>query len=162
MFHNLWQYCSQFRGGHHRYILDKCKDVDKALFFARKIHKNNWSRDVLLNIISTDLYEREGKVINNFELSLPDENKDLAKQITKDPYNFDFLTITNEYNEKELKDAFLLYSFLHHCPFRIFYVIKHIKNRKYILCSFSNKAKKATRKSNRLTTFILNNILIKV
>lgn len=93
--------------GHHRYIIDKCKDVDKALFFVRKIHENNWSRDVLLNFISTDLYEREGKSINNFELALPDVNRDLAKQITKDPYNFDFLTITNEYNEKELKDALI-------------------------------------------------------
>lgn len=91
--------------GHHRYIIDKCKSVDKALFFVRKVHENNWSRDVLLNFISTDLYEREGKAITNFELALPDTNKDLAKQITKDPYNFDFLTITNEYNEKELKDA---------------------------------------------------------
>ena len=93
--------------GHHRYIIDKCKSVDKALFFVRKTHENNWSRDVLLNFISTDLYEREGKAINNFELALPDTNKDLAKQITKDPYNFDFLAITNEYNEKELKDALI-------------------------------------------------------
>jgi len=93
--------------GHHRYIIDKCKDVDKALFFVRKIHENNWSRDVLLNFISTDLYEREGKAINNFDLALPDVNKDLAKQITKDPYNFDFLTITNDYNEKYLKDSLI-------------------------------------------------------
>ncbi|MDY2575341.1 MAG: PDDEXK nuclease domain-containing protein, partial [Bacilli bacterium] len=93
--------------GHHRCIIDKCKDVDKALFFVRKIHENNWSRDVLLNFISTDLYEREGKAINNFELALPDVDKDLAKQIIKDPYNFDFLTITNEYNERELKDALI-------------------------------------------------------
>ena len=93
--------------GHHRCIIDKCKNVGKALFFVRKTHENNWSRDVLLNFISTDLYEREGKAINNFELVLPDTNKDLAKQITKDPYNFDFLTITNEYNEKELKDALI-------------------------------------------------------
>ena len=93
--------------GHHRYIIDKCKDVDKALFFVRKIHENNWSRDVLLNFLSTDLYEREGKAVNNFEIALPDVNKDLAKQITKDPYNFDFLSITNDYNEKKLKDALI-------------------------------------------------------
>ena len=55
--------------GHHRYIIDKCKDVDKALFFVRKIHENNWSRDVLLNFLSTDLYEREGKAVNNFEVA---------------------------------------------------------------------------------------------
>lgn len=89
--------------GHHRYIIDKCKSVDKALFFVRKVHENNWSRDVLLNFLSTDLFDREGKAINNFELVLPNENKDLAKQITKDPYNFDFLSLTNDYNEKNLK-----------------------------------------------------------
>jgi len=93
--------------GHHRYIIDKCKNVDEALFFVRKIHENNWSRDVLLNFISTDLYDREGKAINNFDLALPDINKDLAKQITKDPYNFDFLSITTDYNEKKLKDALI-------------------------------------------------------
>ena len=94
--------------GHNKIILDKCKgNIEKALFYAQKTVENNWSRDVLLNFISTDLYEREGKAINNFELALPDTNKDLAKQITKDPYNFDFLTITNEYNEKELKDALI-------------------------------------------------------
>ena len=75
--------------GHHRYIIDKCKDVDKALFFVRKIHENNWSRDVLLNFLSTDLYEREGKAVNNFEIAWPDVNKDLAKQSTKDQYNYD-------------------------------------------------------------------------
>lgn len=93
--------------GHHRYIIDKCKDVNKALFFVRKIYENNWSREILLNFISTDLYEREGKAVNNFELVLPDTNKDLAKQITKDPYIFDFLNITEEYNEKEFKDALI-------------------------------------------------------
>lgn len=67
--------------GHHRHIIDKCKNVDKALFFVRKVHEHNWSRDVLLNFLSTDLFEREGKAINNFELSLPDVNKDLAKQV---------------------------------------------------------------------------------
>ena len=91
--------------GHHRYIIDKCKNVDKALFFVRKVHENNWSRDVLLNFVSTDLYEREVKCINNFDSVLPDADKDLAKQIIKDPYNFDFLAITNKYNEKELKEA---------------------------------------------------------
>lgn len=93
--------------GHHRYIIDKCKDSKKALFFVRKTLENNWSRDTLLNFIDTDLYERSGKSINNFELTLPDSEKDLAKQITKDPYNFDFLTITKNYNEKDLKNALI-------------------------------------------------------
>ncbi len=92
--------------GHHRYIMDKCKnDVEKALFYVEKTIENNWSRAVLLNWLSTDLYERQGKAITNFNTRLPEPQGDLAQEITKDPYNFDFLSMREGYNEKELKDA---------------------------------------------------------
>lgn len=65
----------------------------KALFFVRKTYENNWSRNVLLNILDTGLYEREGKAITNFEKLLPDVGSDLAKEITKDPYNFDLILL---------------------------------------------------------------------
>lgn len=92
--------------GHHRYIIDKCKDEpEKAIFYVRKTIENNWSRAVLLNWLGTDLYERQGKAITNFRSQLPVAQGDLAQEITKDPYNFDFLTLTEDYNEKELKDA---------------------------------------------------------
>ena len=93
--------------GHHRYIIDKCKNVDEALFFVNEVHKNNWSRDVLLNFLDTNLYKREGKAITNFNNQLPEEDSDLAQQIIKDPYNFDFLSIGKNYDEKELKDALI-------------------------------------------------------
>lgn len=91
--------------GHHRYILDKCKTNRKALFFIRKTIENNWSRSVLLNFLDTDLYERQGKSINNFKFALPQANTDLANDLTKDPYCFNFLMIEDKYTEKELKDA---------------------------------------------------------
>ena len=53
------------------------------------------------------MYEREGKAITNFEKLLPDIGSDLAREITKDPYNFDFLTLREGYDEKELKDALM-------------------------------------------------------
>ena len=94
--------------GHHRYIIDKCKgNTEKALFYIRKTIECNWSRAVLMNFLDTDLFERQGQAITNFQYSLPKENCDLARELTKDPYNFDFLTITNGYNEKELKDALM-------------------------------------------------------
>ena len=93
--------------GHHRYIIDKCKNVDEALFFVNEVKENNWSRDVLLNFLDTNLYKREGKAITNFNEQLPEEDSDLAKQILKDPYNFDFLSIREQYDEKELKDALI-------------------------------------------------------
>ena len=73
--------------GHNKIILDKCKgNSAKALFYIRKTIENNWSRDVLLNFLGTDLYERQGKAITNFSNTLPMEQSDLAQAITKDPY----------------------------------------------------------------------------
>ena len=94
--------------GHNKIILDKCKgNSAKALFYIRKTIENNWARDVLLNFLGTDLYERQGKAITNFTNTLPIEQSDLAQAITKDPYNFDFLTLRERYDEKELKDALI-------------------------------------------------------
>ena len=94
--------------GHNRIIIDKCRDnKDKALFFVKETLENNWSRAVLLNFLDTDLYERKGKAISNFSKALPDAQSDLALEMTKDPYNFDFLTIRANYDEKELKDALM-------------------------------------------------------
>jgi len=83
---------------HHRRIIDKCKgNMDKALFFVRKTWENNWGRDALLNWLDTDLYERDGKAITNFQATLPAVQSDLAQQITKDPYQLDFLNLKEKY-----------------------------------------------------------------
>lgn len=93
---------------HHRRIIDRCKgNPQRALFFVQKTKENNWSRAVLLNFLDTDLYEREGKAITNFNAALPAPDSDLAQQMTKDPYCFDFLTLSQQYSEKELKDALM-------------------------------------------------------
>ncbi len=94
--------------GHHMFLLDKCKEnQEKALFYVKKTIENNWSRAVMQNQVSSNLYEREGKALTNFAKTLPAIQSDLAQAITKDPYNFDFLTMQETYNEKELKDALL-------------------------------------------------------
>ena len=81
-------------------IIDKCKNnTEKALFYVQKTLENSWSRDVLLNFLDSDLYERQGKAITNFSDTLPAEQSDLAQAITKDPYNFDFLTLREKYDE---------------------------------------------------------------
>lgn len=91
---------------HQQRIIDKCKgDAKKALFFVRKVIENSWGRDVLLNFLGSDLYERQAKAITNFSKTLPAPQSDLAQQTTKDPYVFNFLTITEDYNERELEDA---------------------------------------------------------
>ncbi len=94
--------------GHHILIMSKVPgNPKKALFFIQQDLSNGWSRDMLLNFLSTDLYERQGKALNNFMATLPSETSDLAKEITKDPYNFAFAGITGKYNERKLKDALL-------------------------------------------------------
>ncbi len=93
---------------HHRRIIDKCGgDVDRALFYVRKTKENNWGRNVLLHFLDSGLYERDGKAITNFASTLPDVQSDLAQQITKDAYTFDFLTLTDRYTERELEDALI-------------------------------------------------------
>lgn len=92
--------------GHHRFIIDRFfNEPEKAMFFVQKTLENGWSRNVLLNFMDTNLYERQGKAISNFKASLPSPQSDLAQEMTKDPYQFDFLMMTEGYREKELKDA---------------------------------------------------------
>ena len=85
----------------------KCKNIEEALFYIDKTIENGWSRNVLEHQIDSGLYERIGKSITNFDSKLPKLQSDLAKQIIKDPYNFDFLTIKEEYDEKDLENALI-------------------------------------------------------
>lgn len=62
---------------------------------------------MLLNFLGTDLFERQGRAVTNFQFTLPEDTGDLAQEITKDPYNFDFIAIHQGYKEKELKDALM-------------------------------------------------------
>lgn len=91
--------------GHHIYIFTKCSNPEQAIFYIQKTLANNWSRSVLLNMIDAGLYDAQGKALTNFSQILPDTQGDLAQQITKDPYIFDFLSLTEGYREKELEDA---------------------------------------------------------
>ncbi len=61
----------------------------------------------MLNFIDSNLFERQGEAITNFKYTLPKDTSGLAQEITKDPYNFDFIAIRQGYNEKELKDALM-------------------------------------------------------
>ena len=75
--------------GHHKVLIDKySKQPEKALFFVHQTVENGWSRNMLLNFMDTDLYERQGHVLTNFERTLPDETSDLAQELTKDPYGY--------------------------------------------------------------------------
>jgi predicted nuclease of restriction endonuclease-like (RecB) superfamily len=95
----------QIPWGHHIQIFTKCNSVKEALFYVQKTIENGWSRAVLMNFLEADLFSAQGKALTNFSRLLPDPQSDLANQILKDPYNFDFLTLTQNFKEKELEDA---------------------------------------------------------
>ena len=90
---------------HHIEIITKCKTIQEAFFYVQKTIENGWSRAVLMNFLEVDLFSTQGKAQTNFSRLLPEPQSDLANQILKDPYNFDFLTLTENYREKELEDA---------------------------------------------------------
>lgn len=92
--------------GHQRYLIDKFYNNPKrAFYYVRLTLENGWSRAVLLNAIDMDIKEPEGKAVTNFSLTLPEG--DLAQEMTKDPYLFDFAALTKPYKEEELKLALM-------------------------------------------------------
>ena len=89
--------------GHNLAILAKCKQHDEALYYAQATQTYGWSRSVLVHQIESSLWQREGKAITNFKQTLPAAQSDLAVQMLKDPYKFDFLSLTKEHTERELE-----------------------------------------------------------
>jgi predicted nuclease of restriction endonuclease-like (RecB) superfamily/fido (protein-threonine AMPylation protein) len=97
----------QIPWSHNLVIISKCKDVTEALYYVNQTNEHNWSRNVLIHQIECGLYRREGKAVTNFAATLPAPQSDLAQQLIKDPYNFDFLTLTKDYNERVLENALI-------------------------------------------------------
>lgn len=91
--------------GHHLVIVSKCTDHVQALYYVQQTQAHGWSRSVLTHQIESDLWRREGKALNNFAQTLPAPQSDLAIQVLKDPYVFDFLSLSPEYTERQLENA---------------------------------------------------------
>jgi len=89
--------------GHHVLILEKTKNKEEAFFYINETIKNNWSRSILSIQLKQNLFERHGKSINNFDKTLQINQAQLANQILKDPYNFDFLTLESKVHELEIE-----------------------------------------------------------
>ncbi|MDM8520302.1 PDDEXK nuclease domain-containing protein [Anaerolineales bacterium HSG6] len=88
---------------HNILLIQKVKDRSIRLWYMQQTLQNGWSRDTLKAMIKTDLYARQGNAITNFETRLPNPQSDLAQQTLKDPYIFDFLTLAEPFNERELE-----------------------------------------------------------
>ncbi len=92
---------------HNIALLEKLKDSEQRRWYAQKAIENGWSRDVLVMQIETNLLQRQGEAVTNFERTLPPEQSDLSRQLLKDPYNFDFLTLTEATQERDLEQGLL-------------------------------------------------------
>lgn len=93
--------------GHNLVIIAKCKQHDEALYYAENTLAHGWSRGVLVHQIESGLWQREGRAVTNFAQTLPATQSDLAEQVLKDPYVFDFLSLTKEHNERELESGLI-------------------------------------------------------
>ena len=103
------QAVSQIPWGHNIIIMQKLDNQEERLWYVHETIKNGWSRTVLTTWIEKHLYKRQGKAINNFKQTLPSLQSDLAEQTLKDPYCFDFLTLRDGFEEKELEKGLLVH-----------------------------------------------------
>lgn len=93
--------------GHQIILLTKCKTIKEAYFYIDKTIENGWSRNILINMISAGLLESQGRAITNFSRTLPEYESGLIQETLKDPYNFEFLTLTETFKEKELENSLI-------------------------------------------------------
>lgn len=90
---------------HHVHIISKCQSLDEALFYINRVVEEGWSRSRLEDQVAANLFGSQGAAITNFEHTLPAPQSQLAKELLKDPYHFEFLSMEEEYEEQDLEDA---------------------------------------------------------
>jgi predicted nuclease of restriction endonuclease-like (RecB) superfamily len=98
---------AQLTWAHNIILIQKVKDLPTRLWYARQAFEHGWSRDVLSLQIQSRAHERHGKAVTNFQRTLPLPQSDLASQLLKDPYFFDFLTLEKPFHERELETGLL-------------------------------------------------------
>ena len=103
------QLVAQIPWGHNLKLLDIISDNHEREWYAGKTIENGWSRNVMVHQIESGLYHRQGKALTNFPETLPAPQSELAQQLLKDPYTFDFLTIEEKARERELEKDLLLH-----------------------------------------------------
>ncbi len=91
--------------GHHLAIISACNTLEEALFYLRKTVDGNWNRSMLENSLKANLYRNQGGAITNYAQTLPLPQAELAQEITKENYDFGFLTLPAGFAEKQLEDA---------------------------------------------------------
>jgi len=101
------QLVGQIPWGHNVTILSRVHDPQQREWYARQALANGWSRSILALQIETALHRRQGRAVTNFRTALPPPGSDLVRQALKDPYVFDFLTLSEDTRERELERGLL-------------------------------------------------------
>lgn len=103
-FPDIIKLCSLIPWRHNISIIEKTNSNDEVLFYINQTIENNWSRAVLEYHIGSNLFSRYSKAITNFEYTLPKQNSDLANEIMKDPYHFDFFSLSEKEFERDFEN----------------------------------------------------------
>ena len=101
------QVVAQLPWGHQVRILDSVKGARQREWYIRQAVQGGWSRNVLVHQIESSLFDRQGHALTNFDKTLPAPQSDLAQQLIKDPYNFDFLTFGRDVQERDLERSLI-------------------------------------------------------
>ena len=101
------QAVGQIPWGHNVLLIQKLEEKEDRLWYATEVVKNGWSRAVLVHQVESGLLLRAGNAVNNFDMTLPQPNSELAAQTLKDPYNFDFLDLNVEAKERDIENALM-------------------------------------------------------
>ncbi|MDS1371440.1 PDDEXK nuclease domain-containing protein [Aliarcobacter butzleri] len=89
---------------HNIILIQKIKDKNIRFWYMEQTLQNGWSKDILSLMIKSEVHNRTGNLVSNFSQILPPLESDLVQQSFKDPYRFDFLTITEPFRERELEN----------------------------------------------------------
>jgi len=84
-------------------LIQKVKDLPTRYWYMQQSINNGWTRDTLVEMINSNLHKRQGVLVNNFDKTLPSLESELAKQLFKDPYIFDFMTLSAPFTEREIE-----------------------------------------------------------
>ncbi len=101
------QRVAQIPWGHNVRLLDKVADPAERAWYVHQTVENGWSRNALAAQVESGLYHRQGRAVSNFSRTLPAPQSELAQQILKDPYTFDFLSLGAEAQERDLERGLL-------------------------------------------------------
>lgn len=106
-FEFLQQVAGELPWYHHVVLMEKIKDKRERYFYIQQTIENGWSRNILVMQIESKLYERQGKALTNFKHSLPAETSDLAQQLFKNEYNFEFLGLSKDAKERHIERSLI-------------------------------------------------------